>query len=135
MQKPINKQLKLMKKPLNEEFKRMQKLAGLNENSFNPNTSRVEKIKEKIQQEYPEIIEKGTVEKGTEEWLFLLELSLKTFGIYVKDPYDILDILKVDLDKMDNGKFDDLAQDIDDLGNSYVTDLEKALEELGVEAY
>ena len=131
----LNKQLKPMKKPLNEQFKRMQKLAGLNENSFNPNTSRVEKIKEKIQQEYPEIIEKGTVEKGTEEWLFLLELSLKTFGIYVKDPYDILDILKVDLDKMDNGKFDDLAQDIDDLGNSYVTDLETALEELGVEAY
>jgi len=136
MQKPLNKQLKLMKKqPLNEQFKRMQKLAGLNENSFNPNTSRVEKIKEKIQQEYPEIIKKGTIEKGTEEWLFLLELSLKTFGIYVKDSYDILDILKVDLDKMDNGKFDDLAQDIDDLGNSYVTDLEKALEELGVEVY
>jgi len=110
----------------------MQKLAGLNENSFNHKTSHVEKIKEKIQQEYPEIIEKGTVEKGTEEWLFLLELSLKTFGIYVKDPYDIL---KVDLDKMDNGEFDDLAQEMDDNGNAYVTDLEKALEELGVEVY
>jgi hypothetical protein len=132
MQKPLNKQLKPMKKPLNEQFKRMQKLAGLNENSFNYKTSHVEKIKEKIQQEYPNIINHGTVEKGTEEWLFLLELSLKTFGVYVKDPYDIL---KVDLDKMDNGEFDNLAQEMDDLGNSYVTDLEKALEELGVEVY
>ena len=132
MQKPLNKQLKPMKKPINEEFKRMQKLAGLNENSFNYKTSHVEKIKEKIQQEYPEIIEKRTVEKGTEEWLFLLQLSLKTFGINVEDAYDIL---KVDLDKMDNGELDWLAQEMDDNGNSYVTDLEKALEELGVEVY
>jgi hypothetical protein len=121
-----------MKKTLNEEFKRMQKLTGLNENSFNHITSHVEKIKEKIQQEYPNIINDGTVEKGTEEWLFLLQLSLKTFGVNVEDPFDIL---KVDLDKMDNGEFNDLAQEMDDLGYAYVTDLEKALEELGIEVY
>jgi len=121
-----------MKQPLNEEFKRMQKLAGLNENNFNHITSHVEKIKEKIQQEYPDIINDGEIEKGTEEWLFLLELSLKTFGINVEDPYDIL---KVDLDKMDNGELDDLAQEMDDNGNAYITDLEQALKELGVEVY
>jgi hypothetical protein len=52
--------------------------------------AQAEKIKALIYQNYREIVDSGQVEKGTEEWLFLLQLALKVYGLDIKNEYDIL---------------------------------------------
>ena len=114
-----------MKKQFITEAARMQKLAGIiTESQLNENkASRIETM---IQQEYPEIIQSGEVEQGTEEWLFLLQLALKAYGINIENEYDIL--------KATNGE-GPYAQQIENLNYKHISDLETALENLGVEVF
>lgn len=110
------------KKPLNEQFLRMQKLAGLiTESQLNENE--LSQIETSIQQEYPEIVNSGEIEQGTEEWLFLLQLAYKVYGLNIANEYDI--------SKAIDGK-GPYAQQVKDLGSSPISDLETALENLGV---
>jgi len=114
-----------MKKQFITEATRFQKLAGIiTESQINEN--RASQIITLIQQEYPEIIEDGEVEKGTEEWLFLIQLALKTYGVDIEDAFDILDALDGE------GPY---AQQIEDLDYQHINDLETALEDLGIEVY
>jgi len=135
---------------LNEQFRRMQKLAGLltenektpsipselnltdetsgmmEEENLNEDKPTVGKMKDLIYQDYREIVDSGKVEYGTEEWLFLLQLALKVYGLDIQNEYDIL--------KGINGK-GPYAKQIKALGNSWIQDLEIALDDLEVEAY
>jgi hypothetical protein len=111
----------MKKQILSEEFKRMQKLAGINEMQVK-SPDKATQIKALIQKEYPEVIDDGTVETGTDEWLSLLQLALKAYGINLENSYDFLFYEK--------GPY---AKQIDRLNYSYVRDLETALENLGVE--
>jgi hypothetical protein len=88
------------------------------------NRDKSHQIEQAIREEYPEIIEDGEIETGTEEWLFLLQLALKVYGLNIANGYDIL--------KAMDGEGPYVKQ-IERLGNSYVNDLEKALENLGIE--
>jgi hypothetical protein len=90
------------------------------------NNNKISQIEALIKQEYPEIINDGEIEKGTEEWLFLLQLALKVYGLNIANEYDIL--------KAVDGK-GPYAKQIANLGYGYVSDLEQALENLGVEVY
>jgi hypothetical protein len=83
---------------------------------------RMNRIKTLIQEEYPEIVEDGDIETGTEEWLFLLQLVYKVYGLNIEDAFDIIDDENIELN-----------QQMEDLGYGPVSDLEQALEELGVE--
>ena len=85
---------------------------------------KLSQIETSIQQEYPEIIEDGEIETGTEEWLFLLQLAFKTYGLNIADEYDIL--------KAINGK-GPYAQQVKDLGYTPIRALEAALKNLGVD--
>ena len=86
------------------------------------NTDMIEQIKNQITNEYPEFIEDGELETGTEEWLELLQLTLKLYGIDVKDPYDMLN--------MENMPY---WKEIDKLGYTYVINLQIALDELKID--
>ena len=100
------------------------KLNSSNQTGSNSNkTSQIEAL---IKQEYPEIINDGEVEQGTEEWLFLLQLALKVYGLNIANEYDIL--------KATDGE-GPYAKQLANLGYGYVSDLEQALENLGVEVY
>jgi hypothetical protein len=90
------------------------------------NSNKASQIEALIKQEYPEIINDGEIEKGTEEWLFLLQLALKVYGLNIANEYDIL--------KAVDGK-GPYAKQVANLGYGYVSDLEQALENLGVEVY
>jgi hypothetical protein len=81
-------------------------------------------IEQAIREEYPEIIEDGEIETGTEEWLFLIQLALKVYGVNIPDEYDILKAIDGE------GPY---AKRVKKIGDSYANDLEKALENLGVE--
>ena len=85
-----------------------------------------EKIKALIYQDYREIVDSGQVEKGTEEWLFLLQLALKVYGLDIQNEYDIL--------KGIDGK-GPYAKQIKALGYSWIQALEIALSDLEVESY
>jgi hypothetical protein len=135
---------------LNEQFRRMQKLAGLltenektpsipselnltdetsgmmEEENLNEDKPTVGKMKDLIYQDYREIVDSGQVEKGTEEWLFLLQLALKVYGLDIQNEYDIL--------KGIDGK-GPYAKQIKALGYSWIRALEIALSDLEVEAY
>jgi hypothetical protein len=95
-------------------------------NQTGSNGDKTSQIEALLKQEYPEIINDGEVEKGTEEWLFLLQLALKVYGLNIANEYDIL--------KATDGK-GPYAKQIANLGYGYVSDLEQALENLGVEVY
>lgn len=82
----------------------------------------IEQIKNQITNEYPEFIEDGELETGTEEWLELLQLTLKLYGIDVKDSYDMLN--------MENMPY---WKEIDKLGYTYVINLQIALDELKID--
>ena len=114
-----------MKKQFITEAARMQKLAGIiTESQLNENkASRIETM---IQQEYPEIIQSGEVEQGTEEWLFLIQLALKAYGINIEDEDDILAATDGE------GPY---AEQIANLNYEHISDLETALENLGVEVF
>jgi hypothetical protein len=86
------------------------------------NTDMIEQIKNQITNEYPEFIEDGELETGTEEWLELLQLTLKLYGIDVKDSYDMLN--------MENMPY---WKEIDKLGYTYVINLQIALDELKID--
>jgi hypothetical protein len=116
-----------MKKQLINEAKRLQELAGIiTENELNENEDKEERMKDLILQDYREIVDSGEVEKGTEEWLFLLQLALKVYGLDIQNEYDIL--------KGIDGK-GPYAEQIKALGNSWIQDLEIALDDLEVEIY
>jgi hypothetical protein len=85
---------------------------------------KLSQIETSIQQEYPEIIEDGEIETGTEEWLFLLQLAFKTYGLNIANEYDIF--------KAINGK-GPYAQQVKDLGYTPIRALEAALKNLGVD--
>ena len=95
-------------------------------NFSNQGGGKASQIKTLIQQEYPEIIQSGEIETGTEEWLFLLQLALKVYGLNIPNEYDIL--------KAIDGK-GPYAKQIANLNYKYSSDLEQALEELGVKVY
>jgi hypothetical protein len=120
-------------KKVNKETLRMQMLAGiitegqykakLNENELNT-------LKQAIQQEYPEIIQSGQIEQGTEEWIFLLKLALESMynGEY-KGFFDGID----EYDLFVNGEYESYYDMIEDTINESmfeVTDLESLLNEM-----
>jgi hypothetical protein len=90
------------------------------------NENKASRIETMIQQEYPQIIEDGEVEQGTEEWLFLIQLALKAYGINIEDEYDILAAIDGE------GPY---AEQIENLDYEHISDLETALENLGVEVF
>jgi hypothetical protein len=95
-------------------------------NQTGSNGDKTSQIEALLKQEYPEIINDGEVEKGTEEWLFLLQLALKVYGLNIANEYDILKAVDGE------GPY---AKQVANLGYGYVSDLEQALENLGVEVY
>ena len=97
-----------------------------NKTQLNEDKPTVFKMKNLIYQDYREIVDSGKVEKGTEEWLFLLQLALKVYGLDIQNEYDIL--------KGIEGK-GPYAKQIKALGNSWLQDLEIALDDLEVESY
>jgi hypothetical protein len=88
-----------------------------------PVSNKSYQIEQAIRKEYPEIVEDGEIETGTEEWLFLLQLALKVYGVNIPDKYDILQAIDGE------GPY---AEQIEKLNNSYSNDLTKALENLGI---
>lgn len=90
------------------------------------NENKASRIETMIQQEYPQIIEDGEVEQGTEEWLFLIQLALKAYGINIEDESDILAAIDGE------GPY---AEQIENLDYEHISDLETALENLGVEVF
>jgi len=110
---------------MNKEFLYMQKLAGviteseyvakLNENEV------VNKLKREIQKEYPNIVQDGEIETGTEEWIYLLRDALGLEYPYFKniDAYDLF--INKDYEKYQD-KIEDLFQrnNITDLDNFYI---------------
>ena len=72
------------------------------------------------------LIEDGEVEQGTEEWLFLIQLALKAYGINIEDESDILAAIDGE------GPY---AEQIENLDYEHISDLETALENLGVEVF
>jgi hypothetical protein len=90
------------------------------------NENKASRIETMIQQEYPQIIEGGEVEQGTEEWLFLIQLALKAYGINIENEYDILAAIDGE------GPY---AEQIENLDYEHISDLETALENLGVEVF
>jgi hypothetical protein len=116
-------------KKINKETLRMQMLAGiitesqykakLNENELNT-------LKQTIQQEYPEIVQGGEIETGTEEWIFLLKLALKSmYDTEYKGYFDDID----EYDLFISGKYEPYYKMIeDDISSSY--DIPNNLQEL-----
>ena len=108
-------------------YERDEETSGMMEaENLNEDKPTVGKMKDLIYQDYREIVDSGKVEYGTEEWLFLLQLALKVYGLDIQNEYDIL--------KGIDGK-GPYAKQIKALGNSWIQDLEIALDDLEVEAY
>ena len=119
-------------KKTNKETLRMQMLAGiitegqykakLNENELNT-------LKQTIQQEYPNVVQSGEIETGTDDWIVLLKLSLANID---KDTSGFF----TDVDEYDlfiNEKYRPYYDMIEDIINKYgfeATDLESFLKEM-----
>jgi len=65
--------------------KRLMELAGINESSHF-----LQKLANMIRRDFPEIVESGEIESGTEEWLDLLTLVINDLFVEINDPYEIL---------------------------------------------
>lgn len=98
----------------NEEFNRMQKLAGLNEIKVNAPGGKLSQVINQIKSKYPEIVDDGEVETGTDDWFDLMSLVVKVFTGEDVDMFEIEDISEIYTLEMG-------------------TTLEKALEKLNVE--
>jgi hypothetical protein len=119
---------------MNKELLRMQMLAGvITESQYKRRLNEAEipnQLKQTIQQEYPEIVQNGKIEQGTEEWVFLLKLVLESMydGKY-KRFFDGID----EYDLFINGEYESYYDMIKNTVNESmfeVTDLESLLDEM-----
>jgi hypothetical protein len=117
---------------MNKETLRMQMLAGIiteSEYKARLNEDELKTLKQVIQQEYPEVIQSGEIETGTDDWIVLLKLSLANIN---KDFSGFF----TDVDEYDlfvNGKYEPYYDMITDIINESifeVTDLKSLLEEM-----
>ena len=117
---------------VNKEILRMQMLAGiitesqykakLNENELNT-------LKQTIQQEYPEIVQDGEIETGTEEWVFLLKLSLANINKDFLRFFDNVDEYDLFVNEKYKSYYDIIKNTINE-SMFEVTDLESLLNEM-----
>lgn len=111
----MNKQVNINTK------KRLQELAGIHELK---SVSTRRDLKREIQRLWPDIVEWGKIETGTEEWMFILELALEIkAGIKMPKGEEIFD-------HMDG---ENVVRALEKDNWKIIRDVEEALTSLGVE--